>query len=130
MEDLLALAIESHGGQARWDAIRGVTAELSIGGALWEIKGKAGILRDAHYEADTHIQRATLGRFTAPDRRVRFTRDRLVLETDAGMVIETRINPRSGMPVSCPNRREAKRIPPPSTNSAWAVTCVSVARTP
>jgi hypothetical protein len=48
MEDLLALAIESHGGQARWDAIRGVTTELSIGGALWEIKGKAGILRDAH----------------------------------------------------------------------------------
>jgi hypothetical protein len=95
MEDLLALAIESHGGQARWDAIRGVTAELSIGGALWEIKGKAGILQDAHYEADTHIQRATLSRFTAPDRRVRFTRDRLVLETDAGMVIETRNNPRS-----------------------------------
>jgi hypothetical protein len=95
MEDLLALAMESHGGQARWDAIHGVTAELSIGGALWEIKGKAGILRDAHYEADTHIQRATLGRFTAPDRRVRFTRDRLVLETDAGMVIETRNNPRS-----------------------------------
>ena len=31
MEDLLALAIESHGGQARWDAIRAVTAELSIG---------------------------------------------------------------------------------------------------
>jgi hypothetical protein len=35
MKDLLALAIESHGGQARWDAIRTVTAELSIGGALW-----------------------------------------------------------------------------------------------
>jgi hypothetical protein len=95
MKDLLALAIESHGGQARWDAIRTVSAELSIGGALWDLKGKAGILQDARYEADVHIQRATLGRFTAPDRRVRFTRDRLVLETDAGVVIETRDNPRS-----------------------------------
>jgi hypothetical protein len=95
MKDLLALAIESHGGQARWDAIRTVTAELSIGGALWAFKGKAGILQDAHYEADVHVQRATLGRFTAPDRRVRFTRDRLVLETNAGVVIETRDNPRS-----------------------------------
>ena len=48
MKDLLALAIESHGGQARWDAIRtGVTAELSIGGALWAFKGMAGILQDA-----------------------------------------------------------------------------------
>src|SRR5882762_881893 len=97
MKDLLALAIESHGGQARWDAIRTVTAELSIGGALWAFKGKAGILQDARYEADVHVQRATLGRFTAPDRRVRFTRDRLVLETDAGVVIETRDNPRSAV---------------------------------
>jgi hypothetical protein len=95
MKDLLALAIESHGGQARWDAIRTVTAELSIGGALWDFKGKTGILQDSRYEADVHIQRATLGRFTAPDRRVRFTRDRLVLETDAGVAIETRDNPRS-----------------------------------
>jgi hypothetical protein len=36
--DLLTLAIASHGGQARWDAIRTVTAELSIGGALWGVQ--------------------------------------------------------------------------------------------
>ena len=95
MNELLALAIQSHGGQTRWNAIRAVTTELSIGGALWEIKGKPGILKDARYEADVHIQRATLGRFTAPDRRIRFTKDRLVLETDTGTVIETRDNPRS-----------------------------------
>ena len=71
MNDLLTLAIESHGGQARWDAIRTVTAELSIGGALWGLKGKTGILQDTRYEADVHVQRATLGRFTAPDRHVR-----------------------------------------------------------
>jgi len=95
MKDLLTLAIKSHGGQSRWDAIRSVTADLSIGGALWDLKGKTGILRDARYDGDVHVQRATLGRFTAPDRHVRFTRDRLVLETDAGAVIETRDNPRS-----------------------------------
>jgi hypothetical protein len=95
MNDLLTLAIESHGGQARWDAIRTVTAELSIGGVLWGLKGKTDILQDTRYEADVHVQRAMLGRFTAPDRHVRFTRDRLVLETDAGEVIERRDNPRS-----------------------------------
>src|SRR5258708_3917897 len=95
MKDLLALALESHGGQARLDEIRTVTAELTIGGALWDLKGKTGALQDARYEGDVHVQRATLARFTAPDRRVRFTRDRLVLETDAGAVIETRDNPRS-----------------------------------
>jgi hypothetical protein len=41
------------------------------------------------------MQRATLGRFGAPDRRVRFTPDRLVLETDGGEVIERRDSPRA-----------------------------------
>jgi hypothetical protein len=95
VNDLLTFAIKSHGGQSRWAAIRAVTAEISIGGALWDLKGKTGILQDTRFDADVHVQRATLGRFTAPDRHVRFTRDRLVLETDAGVVIETRDNPRS-----------------------------------
>jgi hypothetical protein len=72
MEDLLALAIESHGGQARWDAIRGVTAELSIGGALWEIKGKAGILHSARHAQPLHRARPSRtiypGPFGARDR--------------------------------------------------------------
>jgi hypothetical protein len=61
MQHLLALAIESRGGQDRWSAIRSVTAELSIGGVLWEIKGKAGILSDARCDADVHVQRAPVG---------------------------------------------------------------------
>ena len=28
-----------------------------------DIKGKSAILENAHYEADLHVQRATLGRF-------------------------------------------------------------------
>src|ERR1700730_6554892 len=40
------------------------------------------------------LQRASLGRFGAPDRRVHFTPDRLVLETDTGEVIERRDTPR------------------------------------
>ncbi len=95
MTDLLSFALEAHGGAARWAQIRSVSARLAIGGALWDLKGKTGILADARYEADVHVQRATLGRFTAPDRQVRFTPQRLVLETDAGDVIETRDNPRA-----------------------------------
>jgi hypothetical protein len=95
MEDLLTLAVDAHGGMTRWDAIQTVTADLTIGGALWDLKGKPGILKEARYEADVHVQRATLGRFTAPDRHVRFSPERLVLETDAGEVIEIRDHPRS-----------------------------------
>ena len=94
MNELLELAVAAHGGLDRWHSYCNVSLELSVGGVLWELKGQAGLFADATYEADTHTQRATLGRFGAPDRRVRFTPDRLVLETGAGDVIDVRDNPR------------------------------------
>jgi hypothetical protein len=95
MANLLSFALDAHGGAARWAQIQSVSACLAIGGALWDLKGKTGILADALYEADIHVQRATLGRFTAPDRQVRFTPQQLVLETATGEAIETRDNPRA-----------------------------------
>ena len=94
MNDLLELAIAAHGGLDRWHSYRSVSLELSVGGVLWELKGHAGLFANATYEADTHTQRATLGRFGAPDRRVQLTQDRLVLETDTGELIESRDRPR------------------------------------
>lgn len=95
MSDLLETAIAAHGGLERWNSLRGVEVELAIGGVLWDLKGQAGLFAAARYEADIHAQRAILHRFGAPDRRVRFTPDRLVLETGAGEVIESRDNPRT-----------------------------------
>ena len=45
------------------DTLRTVTLELSVGGALWDLKGQTGLFANATYEADIHKQRATLGRF-------------------------------------------------------------------
>jgi hypothetical protein len=90
MSDLLETAIAAHGDLNRWNSLRGVAAELSVGGVLWELKGQAGLFAIARYEADIHAQRATLVGFGAPDRHLRFTPDRLHLETDAGQVIESR----------------------------------------
>jgi hypothetical protein len=95
VSDLLETAIAAHGGLDRWNSLRGVAVELSVGGVLWELKGQAGLFATARYEADTHAQRATLGCFGASDRHVRFTPDRLVLETDAGVLIESRDSPRT-----------------------------------
>jgi hypothetical protein len=94
MNELLDLAVAAHGGLDRWHSYRSVSLELSVGGALWELKGQAGLFANATYRADTHTQRASLGRFGAPDRRVHFTPDRLVLETDTGEMIESRDSPR------------------------------------
>ena len=95
MSDLLDLAVAAHGGLGRWHSYRTVSADLSVGGLLLDLKGQTSLFADAIYEADIHEQRATLGRFGAPDRHVRFTPGRLVLETDAGEVIEVRDNPRA-----------------------------------
>jgi hypothetical protein len=95
MNELLELAVAAHGGLDRWHSCRSVSLELSVGGVLWELKGQAGLFVNATYQAETHTQRATLGRFGAPDRRVHFTSDRLVLETGTGEVIESRDTPRS-----------------------------------
>jgi hypothetical protein len=95
VSDLLEQAIAAHGGLDRWNAFRNVSLDLSVGGALWDFKGQTGLFADAANEADIHRQRATLGRFGAPDRRVQFAPDRLVLETERGEVIEVRDNPRA-----------------------------------
>jgi hypothetical protein len=93
MSDLLELALAAHGGLERWNAQRTLTAEASVGGALWASKGQAGLFETITYEADTQVQKAVISGFGAPGRRVRFTPNRLVVE-DAGQAIERRDNPR------------------------------------
>ncbi|MDB5580250.1 MAG: hypothetical protein JWR80_5426 [Bradyrhizobium sp.] len=95
MSDLLETAIAAHGGFDRWNSLREVAADIALGGVLWELKGQAGLFETVHFEADTHEQRATIGRFDALGSLVRFTPERLVVETDAGEVVESRENPRA-----------------------------------
>jgi hypothetical protein len=54
MNELLELAVAAHGGLDRWHSYRTVSLELSVGGALWHLKGQAGLFANATYEADTH----------------------------------------------------------------------------
>ena len=48
------------------DTLRTIKLELSVGGALWDLKGQTGLFANATYEADNHKERATLGRFGSP----------------------------------------------------------------
>src|ERR1700690_2644910 len=93
MNDLLALAVEAHGGLYRWDEFKTLKAELSVAGAIWHVKKQPGLLADKVFEIETHTERLTITPFTAPDRRSVFVPDRLVLETLDGTVIESRDDP-------------------------------------
>jgi hypothetical protein len=80
MNELLELAVAAHGGLDRWHSYRSVSLELPVGGVLWD-------RRHSHAACDARsLWRA---------RRVQFTPDRLVLETDTGKMIESRDGPRA-----------------------------------
>jgi hypothetical protein len=93
MNDLLAFAVDAHGGLGRWNAFSKLRAELSVGGAIWQLKQQAGLLTDKIFEIDTHAERLSITPFTAPNRRAMFVPDRLTIETLDGSVIETRNDP-------------------------------------
>lgn len=38
MNDLLAFAIQAHGGLDRWNAFKHLRSELSVDGAIWHLK--------------------------------------------------------------------------------------------
>jgi hypothetical protein len=95
MNDLLETVIEAHGGLERWNQLDSVSARLTQGGVLWPFKGQAGVLDDVVVTASLHEERVSHRPFGAPDRRSRFTPERVAIETDDGNVIEALDQPRA-----------------------------------
>ena len=93
MNDLLELAIQAHGGLDRWTAFSRLRAELSAGGAIWQVKQQPGLLTDKVFEIGTHEERLTITPYTAPGQRSVFAPGRLLLETLDGDFVEQRDNP-------------------------------------
>jgi len=88
MNDLLEAALEAHGGLARWNQLESVTAHLIQGGALWALKGQAGVLDDVIVTASLHQERASHRPFGAADRRSVFTAERVAIVSDEGTILE------------------------------------------
>ena len=94
MNDLLKLAVEAHGGLDRWNQLKTLTANISVTGALWHLKGKPDILKGISIEAPLHRERLTTY-FPGENRRATFSPDRIVIETEGGDFLESRENPRA-----------------------------------
>ena len=93
MDDLLGFALNAHGGLSRWNDFKTLNAEVSISGAIWNIKQQPGMLIDKVFEVRTHEERLTITPFPSPGKRCVFVPDRLVIETLSGEVVETRDDP-------------------------------------
>jgi hypothetical protein len=59
MNDLLQVAVNAHGGLARWNQLKRLKANLSTTGAIFQVKGKSDVLKDVSIEAELHKQRLT-----------------------------------------------------------------------
>jgi hypothetical protein len=92
MNDLLATAVAAHGGLDRWNQITSITADASITGALWSLKGQDDALKDVRIEVDTTRERVTTD-FTGQDKRAVFEPGRVVLQRGDGTLIDARDDP-------------------------------------
>jgi hypothetical protein len=94
MNDLLQFAVDAHGGLARWNQLTIVKANLSITGAIWQLKGKPDVLKDIRIEADLHKERL-ITHFNGQGLFTVFDPDRVTVQTEIGYLVDSRDDPRS-----------------------------------
>lgn len=82
MNDLLAWAVEAHGGLPRWNEFRQLEAALSIDGAIWHLKRAPGLLQGKTVSMATHEQRIAISEFDGSNGRVLFEDDRIIFEKE------------------------------------------------
>jgi hypothetical protein len=93
MSDLLEMAVDAHGGIERWNKFNTLRAELSIGGAIWEVKQQHGLLSDKTFEIQTKEERLSIRPFSSPGLGAVFIPSRQTLEKSDGTVVESRNDP-------------------------------------
>ncbi len=94
MNALLKLAVDAHGGLARWNQLKTITASMSITGGIWHVKGRPDVLKDIVVETSLHEEKVVT-RYRDQNRRTIFTPREIVSESEDGKLFERRANPRS-----------------------------------
>jgi hypothetical protein len=92
MNDLLDIAVDAHGGLARWNEVDSIEIDVSITGAIWYVKGQPDVLKDIVMVADTHEERVVTT-FVGQDRRTVFEPARVVIGKADGSVSDDRRDP-------------------------------------
>jgi hypothetical protein len=92
MNELLKLAVNSHGGLERWNKVKAIKVAASITGAIWWVKSKGDFLKNVVLTVETRKERLTVD-FPGQDKRAVFEPNRIVVETITGTLIEARDKP-------------------------------------
>jgi hypothetical protein len=92
MKNLLDIAVEAHGGLARWEKISSIEVSASITGAIWYLKGKGDALKDVVIKSATKTERLTMD-FPGKNMRSVFSPVRIAMETAEGRLLQARDDP-------------------------------------
>jgi hypothetical protein len=92
MPELLEIAVEAHGGLARWNNVSSIKIDVSIGGAIWYVKGQPDVLKDIVMVADTERERVTTS-FVGQDRTTSFEPDQVLVRRSDGTILESSDDP-------------------------------------
>ena len=92
MNNLLATAVQAHGGLERWNKLSAVRVAASITGAIWHVKGKPDYLKNVVMTVDTRKERMVT-EFPDEDKRIVFEPRRISMERKDGTLIKARDNP-------------------------------------
>ena len=94
MTGLLDEVLEAHGGLGRWRAARTITARVHSGGLLIRTRVPGNRFADYRVTVEVAEQRAVIHPFPRDGLRAVFDRGDARIETEAGEVIASRIDPR------------------------------------
>src|SRR5438128_12082244 len=93
MNELLAIALDAHGGLDRWNKLKGLIAGMSISGSTWVIKGQPYLFNNIRIEMPLREQHMVT-HLVGQGRNLIFDRDRAAGETETGDPLFQRLHPR------------------------------------
>jgi hypothetical protein len=103
VQDLIKSSIEAHGGLARWNQVRQISATLIPAGLALQLRGQEAFANSpTRVTVNTRAQRTVFGPFLAPGQCGSFEPDRTAVETVDGAVLEELINPRQSFKPEAP----------------------------
>jgi hypothetical protein len=95
LDNLLKFVIEAHGGLNAWNKLQSLDTNVSIGGALWDLKQLPGLFKNTRVDLKLRHQHV-ITHLLDVDERIVFTPNQVSLaKSESGKILDTRIDPRS-----------------------------------
>ena len=95
MQDLLARAVQAHGGAERWRTLSCFRASARLEGAIWAVKGTPGLFKTVAVTGGAHESRLTISPFPGPGFHTTWEPHRQTIEQDDGTLMAEHLRPRT-----------------------------------